>query len=117
MRQVTVNKLADKIELEPFEYQARYWGSVAVRRNALVEASLMYNSRFNLKFYTELGFVVDHKKDSYELTVLDDTTAVIENHGKAMELPIDTLVDIIQGNKSDKVLREMEVINSEINHG
>lgn len=117
MREETLDKLKLSYEVEPFVFQSRFWGAVAIRRKARLEAAITLSKRFRLKYFTDLGFVVNYKDDCYEIIVIDDNTVVIERYGKLIEMSIDTLVNIIDGKQSDKVLREMEVDACEINHG
>lgn len=117
MREQTINKLEARFNMEPFEYQARFWGGVAIRRKSAIEARILLSNEFKLKYYTDLGFIVDYKGDCYEIMVVDDSTVVIEKNNRIIELSFDTLANIMEGKQSDNVLTEMEVGACEINHG
>ena len=117
MREETLDKLRERFRMQPFEYQSRFWGAVAIRRKTAVEARILLSNKFKLKFYTDLGFVIEYKGDCYEIMVVDDSTVVIEERGMLRELSFYTLGDIIEGKQSAKLLTEMEIDIYEINHG
>lgn len=96
-------QLNDLFRGNPVEYESKYWGSVARRRYCVLDIAIGRSKKFKLIHYTNHGFLIENRKDAYEIKVMDDWNVAIERYGKVIIMPISDVIKIIDG-KANKVL-------------